>query len=257
VTRPRILLVPSLTELEWTVKPLLDEWAEVASYDAPGVGDEPLAEGLRTPAIAQRGLAELDGRGWERCIVVGDEFGSLAAVLLAAERPSAVEGLVLGHATVSFRRGGERPVVSPGVTEALGQLAEVDFRSFVRQNFRSWHGLRDAMVVAPGPDALAEGYLERVSHETAIGFYHELIAHEAELEKRIRTALRRLEVPLLLVKHEGCLMFTSEGYEDAVAAFPGAATAATSAKPAVDPAFAGILRGFCQETAREETPAPG
>ena len=99
--RPRLLLVPSLTELEWTIKPLLEEWAEVASYDAPGVGSEPSAEGLRLEATAGRGLEELDHRGWDRCVVVGDEFGSLVAVLLARAREDAVIGLALGHATAS------------------------------------------------------------------------------------------------------------------------------------------------------------
>jgi hypothetical protein len=41
--RPRLLLIPNFTELEWVVKPRLEEWAEVVSYDPPGIGDEPLA----------------------------------------------------------------------------------------------------------------------------------------------------------------------------------------------------------------------
>ena len=45
--RPRLLLVPMLTEVEWVIRPLLEEWAEVASYDAPGVGDEPAVEDPR------------------------------------------------------------------------------------------------------------------------------------------------------------------------------------------------------------------
>ena len=52
----RILLVPSLTELEWPIRPLIEEWAEVASFDAPGVGDEPPAEGHMLHASARRGL---------------------------------------------------------------------------------------------------------------------------------------------------------------------------------------------------------
>jgi hypothetical protein len=36
--RPRILLVPHFSELDWRIKPLLEEWAQVASFDAPGVG---------------------------------------------------------------------------------------------------------------------------------------------------------------------------------------------------------------------------
>jgi pimeloyl-ACP methyl ester carboxylesterase len=256
--RPRILLVPTLTELEWANRPLLEEWAEVASYDGPAVGTEPPATGLRTPATAERGLTEIDRLGWGRCVVVGDEFGALAAVMLAAARPAAVEGLVLGHPVASFSRTGDRPAVSPGVTAALAQLAEVDFRAFIRQEARAWHEVRNAAAAdAASPDELAERYLERVPHATATEFYRELIAHEHELMARVGAALRSVEVPLLLVKHEGCLMYTTEGYEDAVAAFPGAARASTSAKPSVDPAFAEILREFCEQTAREPAPAPG
>ena len=249
--RPRILLVPSLTELEWTIKPLLEEWADVASYDAPGVGSEPPTQRLRLEATAERGLDELDRRGWGHCVVVGDEFGSLAAVLLARARAEAVDGLALGHATASYRRTGDRPAINPAVTEALAQLAEVDFKSFIRQEFRAWHGLRDALAEAPGPDESADAYLDRVPHEVATGFYHELIEHELEFEERVEGALRELSMPLLLVRHEGCLMFTKEGYDEVVAALPEAARATTMAKPTVDPAFPDILRDFCTQLSRE------
>ena len=40
MTRPRLLLVPLLTELEWDpIRAQLEEWADVASYDLPGVGE--------------------------------------------------------------------------------------------------------------------------------------------------------------------------------------------------------------------------
>jgi pimeloyl-ACP methyl ester carboxylesterase len=242
--RPRLLLVPSLSELEWGIAPALEEWADVATYDGPGVGDEPPAQGLRPPATAERGLAEIDKRGWDSCVVVGDEFGSLAAILLAKRRPGAVAGLAIGHPTVSFTRSGDRPAINAAVADALAQLAEVDFRSFIRQDFRSWEGLRDALAAAPGPDREAERYLERVSHTTAVGFYRELLANEDELASLVRPALSALRMPLLLVQHEDCLMFTREGFEDAVAALPGAETASTRAKPSVDPAFSDILREF-------------
>src|ERR671937_797305 len=36
---PRLLLVPSFTELEWGIRGSLEDWAEVATFDAPGIGD--------------------------------------------------------------------------------------------------------------------------------------------------------------------------------------------------------------------------
>jgi hypothetical protein len=78
--RPRILLVPSLTELEWLIKPQLEEWAEVASFDAPGVGAEPRPEKLDRNAIIRRAVAELERRGWDDCFIAGDSWGNATAV---------------------------------------------------------------------------------------------------------------------------------------------------------------------------------
>ena len=111
--RPRILLVPHLSELDWRIKPLLEEWAQVASFDAPGVGDEPPPDAFTTEAVIERGVAELDRLEWDRCVVVGDELGADIAVHLAAAVPGRLDALALGHACVRFRRQGERPTISP------------------------------------------------------------------------------------------------------------------------------------------------
>src|SRR4051794_30594531 len=99
--RPRLLLVPQLTELEWLIKPALETWADVATYDAPGVGQEPDAEEFGPGVVAERGLAELDHRGWDRCVLVLDEFGASAGIRLAAKRPEAVQAVAFGHARLS------------------------------------------------------------------------------------------------------------------------------------------------------------
>lgn len=246
MTRPRILLVPTLTELEWRVRSDLEAWADVVSYDAPGVGAEPPAEQLHTIATAERGLTELDRVGWDRCAVVGDEFGSLAATILAGRRPQAVAALALGHATPSFGRGGERPALNPGVADALTQLVDVDMRTFVRQQLRGWHNERDATAASPESDREAEEYLSRVSHQRLVSFYRELIGREDEIGRATRAARAAVTAPLLLVHHENCLLFTAEGFHAAVEENPGAATAATVEKPSVDPAFSEILREFVE-----------
>src|SRR5215208_7161312 len=126
--RPCLLLVPAFTELQWTIKPLLEEWAEVASYDPPGVGSEPLPKeaglgpGMPEPdrraafdewrrAATRRGLEELDRHGWERFFVVVDGEGSATGVRVAGERPEAVEGIAIGHAALSRSSEGERPAI--------------------------------------------------------------------------------------------------------------------------------------------------
>jgi hypothetical protein len=76
VNRPRLLLVPEFTELEWApIRPQLEEWSEVASYDPPGVGDEPEAETLDRAAIVQRGFKELDHREWASCFCRQRQLG--------------------------------------------------------------------------------------------------------------------------------------------------------------------------------------
>ena len=234
-TEPRILLVPTLTEIEWKIAPLIAEWAEVATFDAPGVGDEPPVERLTPDAIVTRGLDEIDSRGWDRCVVAGDEYGAYTAVKLAAARPESVAGLALGHACLEYRATGERAPVNGEVMRAFLSLASMDYPTYVRHLTQLTQDAFD--------DELADEYLRRVPQEVTL----ELTRMISELGREpLEPILRDLGVPLLLVKHEGCLGWTDEGYEDAVAAFPDAATLATKEKSSTDPAFVAGLREFCE-----------
>lgn len=99
--RPRLLLVPSLSELEWgRIRPLLAEWTEVAAYDLPGLG-EPQPERLSRDLMVARGVRELEQQGWSEAIIVGDQFGSALAVLVAEAWDGDVRGLALGHACLT------------------------------------------------------------------------------------------------------------------------------------------------------------
>src|SRR6185437_6968436 len=107
----RLLLVPQLTELEWLIKPELEQWAEVASYDAPGVGDEPGTEQYSSEGVARRGIDELDRRGWDRGVIVADEFGVAAAAHIVEIAPERVEAAAIGHARLSNSlEGGRAPL---------------------------------------------------------------------------------------------------------------------------------------------------
>jgi pimeloyl-ACP methyl ester carboxylesterase len=237
---PRLLLVPFLTELEWAIRPQLEDWADVASFDAPGVGDEPPAETFGRDAIARRGLAELDRRGWERCVVVADGFGGFSAVRLAEARPEAISALALGHARLSNAMEGERAPVNRAVVEAFSQLVRNDFRSFIR------HGLTQVTHGSFGEE-LAERMLERVPSDVA-GAAWDMASNEPEPFGEVLAAL---DVPLLLARHEGCIVTTDEGVEDALAAFPDARTVSVPDSPAVSPQFAEALRSFCAELDRQ------
>jgi hypothetical protein len=163
-------------------------------------------------------------------VVVGDEFGVVVATLLAAARPSAVEGVALGHASLSLDREGPRAPVNGEVMSAFESVQELDYRTFVRHLTQLTQGAYD--------DELAERYLERVSQEVSL-------AYGNFRSPPLEPLLRELGVPLLLAKHDGCLAWTDEAFEDAITAFPDAMAVSMRGKPSASAEFAEALRVFC------------
>jgi pimeloyl-ACP methyl ester carboxylesterase len=253
VARPRLLLVPSFTELEWAIRPELEEWAEVASFDPPGVGVEPLPEGLELfaempdpkrvemlgrwrAATVERGLRMAAERGWERYVVAVDSWGTPAAVRLAASRPEAVQGLAIGHAALSHSFEGERPPSNKAVWEAMASLMRTDREAFIS------HGITQ-MTRGGIDDQLAEKMVARFPDTDVVVAVWESVALDPE---PIGEYLAASSVPLLFGKHEGCLGRTDEGFEDIVAAFPGARTVNCPEACQASPTFAAALREFCE-----------
>lgn len=235
MTRPRLLLVPEFTEVEWTpIRPLLEEWADVASFDPPGVGDEPESEKFDRAAIAQRGLDELDRRGWEHCFVASDSWGIASAVQLAVTRPDAVDGLALGHAKLSFRREGPRAPLNAGVYDAMTELVGTDHEQFLRYG---------AVQLTGGSvdEEQARQMIERFPREVIQRGWEMITRDDVDVGE----LLGKLDCPLLFAKHEGCLGSTDEGFEDAVAAFPRAKVVSVGGAPLTSEAFAAALREFC------------
>ena len=190
MSRSRVLLVAQITELEWGIKPLIEEWAEVASYDAPGVGDEPPSAEAGMDALVARALAEIDRRGWDSCVVAGDEFTSAVAIHVAAARPDVVQGLALGHAVLRFSDEGHDAPIAGSILAAFRQLLETDYRSWVRAYTQLTRGAYD--------DQTMEQFLARVPPETArrIGVSLLSLRDDTSME----TILRRVNVPLLLAE---------------------------------------------------------
>ena len=252
MNRPRLLLVPPFSELQWVIRDQLEEWADVASFDPPGVGEEPLPEGFELdserPGVlskwrrltVERGLREADGLGWDQFVVVTDGDGGPAAVGVATARPAAIQGLALGHAALSRSMQGDRAPLNRQVWEAMGQLMRQDRESFVR------YGIAQ-MTQGSVDEALATRMLERFPNMDIVAGLWELLAQDPEPMEDELMALRERGVPFLLAKHEGCLGSTDEGYEDIVAAFPDARTVSCPEACEVSPAFAQALREFCAE----------
>ena len=251
--RPRLLLVPGFTELEWGIRGELEEWAEVASFDMPGVGAQPLPEEIDarrgiTPDLlplwreggVKGGLRVVDELDWEEFFIVTDTFGDPVAVRIARERRAAVQGLVIGHAALSHATDGERPPTNGAVWDALTQLARQGSEEFVR------YGIAQ-MTQGGVSEDVARRMLERFPEMELVAVIIEALGADPE---PIGDELAALDLPMLFAKHEGCLARTDEGFEDAVAAFPEAETVICPGACAASPVFADAIRGFC--TGRSE-----
>ena len=236
--RPRLLLVPMLTEVEWVIRPLLEEWAEVASYDAPGVGDEPAVENPGSEATGRRGLEEVDRRGWDSFIIVADEFGVAGASHLAVAAGDRVRGIALGHARVSNAIDGPRPALNREVLHGLQSLLRTDPRTFVRQLFKLTGGEQTQGGYGEG---IADEWVRRVPMEIAAPFYDARVEEGVAMGERLAT----LDRPMLFAQHKGCLLFTEEGFDDAVAALPDARVFRCNEKPSTSADFVPVLREFC------------
>ena len=236
--RPRLLLVPSMSELEWgQIQPLLEDWADVATYDIPGLGEsEPSPELAGLSGTVTRGLQELERRGWGQAIVVGDQFGSALAVLLAESWDGDVRGLALGHACLTYTREGPRPAISAIAADFQLQLTRLG-RAQADQMFLQ------GVEMTYGSE-VADGIRARLTPTFTQEYAELLIANQdIDLEPRLRS----LGVPLFFAQHKECGLWMPEGFEDAVAAFPDARTLITDENPGSSPEFAAELRKFAAE----------
>jgi hypothetical protein len=257
VSRPKLLLVPFVTELEWEkIRPSLEAWGELATYDAPGVGGEPLPAGVEPAngddereaadvlsawreATARRGIEEVDRREWSRFFIATDSYGIATGVRTAEIAADRVAGIAIGHAALSQTREGDRPAASREIFEAMGALLRADREAFIA------HGIAQ-MTQGSIDDELAKRWLERFPEAEIVNTLWDALGHDPE---PIGERLERLGLPLLLGQHVGCLARTEEGFEDIVAAFPDAATVRCEEACLASPAFAAALRDFCSALA--------
>jgi hypothetical protein len=232
--------------LEWVIRSRLEEWADVATFDVPGVGDEPAVEPLDRQAVIDRALVELDHRGWDSYVLVCDGSALPTGVRIAHARPDAVEAMALGHARLVNRMEGERPTMNREVMEAFAQLTESNFPDFIR------YGLTQVTHGSIG-DELAARMLKRVPLDVGRVVWETNLRDSESFEHLIR----EVHAPLLFGKHKGCIGSTEEGFEDAVAAFPHARVVSTPDAPCVSVEFADALRGFCRDLYRTEARTAG
>jgi hypothetical protein len=148
-----------------------------------------------------------------------------------------VLGIALGHASLDYHSKGERPAVNGELVAAMTQLMRTDYDSFVR------FGL--TQFTQGGFDEEVAGRMVERFPETDIAA--QVWEMHVERPEPIGDLLAQLDKPTLLAKHEGCLVFTAEGYDDAVAAFPGTHTVTIRKASSASEEFAEALREFCLE----------
>jgi hypothetical protein len=238
VTRPRLLLFSTYSALEWSIRPLLEEWAEVAIFDAPGIGDEPASGSFGSDAFADRAVEEVERRGWDGCVVCADEFSNAAALKFGLRRPDAVQGLALGHACLSFNPAADPPAVNAEMRAALRQMSHFDDRTFVRHLTQVTQGHIG--------EEQADRMLERINSGVGQAYLRDYTTDDGNW---IGDAMRELSKPMLFAEHDDCLVFTREGFHGAVSAFPDATSMICENKPNTDPAFGEAIREFCDRLA--------
>jgi hypothetical protein len=234
VDSPRLLLVSGVTELEWQIRPQLEDWADVASLDPSQVGESPGQWSIQ--ATADRELEEIDRRRWDEFVLVADAWGGWYVPRIIRETSMALRGLALGHAALSARMNGERPVRRAAVWDALSDLIAQGQEQFARSAIQQF--TRDGI-----DEQLAGEIVERVPMRV----FEAILDAGREVEYDLEELLRPLDIPLLFAQHKDCVLYTDEGYEDAVAAFPDARTCVTEKTCPADPDFAIAVRELCAE----------
>jgi pimeloyl-ACP methyl ester carboxylesterase len=235
MSAPRLLLMSPFSALEWSIRPQLEEWADVAAFDAPGIGGEADPDAFESRAIAERAVEEVERRGWDGCVVAGDEYSIAAALRFGLRRPDLVQGLALGHACLSFNPAADPPPINREMLSALRQMSQFDDRTFVRH----WTQVTQGHI----GEEQADRMLERIPSGVGQAY---LKAYTTDDGDWIEGAMREIGKPMLLAEHEGCLVFTKEGYEAAVEAFPEATTITCADKPNTSAEFGEALREFCR-----------
>ena len=171
-------------------------------------------------------------------MIAADEFAIAAALKFASRHREAVQGLALGHACLNFRPDADPPAVNAEVRSAFSQVAELDDRTFTRHLTQLTQGFYG--------EELADEMLERIPTGVAQAYVRDNLADPGDW---IEEAMRDLGKPLLLAQHDPCLLFTTEGYEAAVSAFPDSTQVSCREKPSVSRTFADALREFCRAVA--------
>lgn len=230
--RARILYVPIFAAFEADqFAEATAEWADVESFDTPGCGERRDEPPCGVEEIAAAGAARLDELGWDTCVAVCDSHAQGAGAELARRDPR-VKGLGMGHAALRYDIDEQRPALSPAVHSAAARLLDSDYKSFAHAITQMTQGAFGEEWIAP--------FVEQVPREVARDRLGGLPGQE------LASRLSGEEIELLLARHVGCVLWTSEGFQDALSVLPEATAVDCETVPLSDPAFHAAMRELCE-----------
>jgi pimeloyl-ACP methyl ester carboxylesterase len=222
--RARVLYVPLFIGAESDrFASVVGDWAEVASFDVPAEG------------AAETAHARLDELGWGDCTLVADGFAQGLGIEIALNNPERFRAVAVGHAAPRFSTQRPRPALHPEVIAAATQLLETDYMAF-------WRAVTQ-LTQGGMPDAWVERWAASVPRERARAVFLGI----AEAEPPACERLVDFDGTLLLAQHVDCVLWTAEGFEDAVAALPHARIVRCKEIPVFDAAFGETLRELTAE----------
>jgi hypothetical protein len=199
------------------------DWAEVASFDVPA---EHALDAAHT---------RLEELGWDECTLVVDGYAQVLGIDIALHEPGRFRAVAVGHAAPRYTAQPPRPTLHPDVVAAAGTLLESDYMAF-------WRAV--TQITQGGmPDAWVERWAASVPKERAREFFSGIVEAEPAACER----LADFDGPLLLAQHVDCVLWTAEGFDDAVAALPKARVIRCKEIPVFDAAFGEALREITAE----------
>ena len=231
MSRPHLLYVPLSAAREGAPVTALADWADVASFDAPGVGTNQGLELRGVAGVVDAARARLDELGWDTCGIVCDSHAQAAAIELALAEPDRVKGIFIGHAAARYTVSGPRPALNPGVRDVAQKLLDTNYRAFARAVTQMTRGLSD--------EALVDAWIAEVPHPVARDIFGDLMQNEPELVSRLAGS----DLAIVLGKHRDCVIWAPEAFADACDAVPDAtAVSCGSCYATQDPAFLAAVR---------------
>ena len=217
--KARVLYVPLFIGAESDrFEAVVADWADVASFDVP-------AEGAVDAAHAR-----LDELGWDECSLVVDGYAQGLGAEIALRHADRFRAVAVGHAAMRYSAQPPRPALHPDVIDAASRLLEADYMAF-------WRAV--TQVTQGGmPDAWVERWAASVPVERAKAVFLGITETEPLASER----LAEFDGTLLIAEHRDCVLWTAEGFEDAVAGLPHAQVIRCSEIPVFDAAFGEALR---------------